>query len=138
MRTPTTIRSNPFKFLAASALLLLGACAQTPTQHHYSDTQIQQSQASLQAVRDSYNNGNYGDVITRVARDASLSETSNDIRIEALKLQAFSLCMSDYTTMCRDRFQTILALQPDFDLNDSERGHPQWGPVFEQAKQAQK
>src|SRR5690606_35650803 len=65
MRTPTTIRSNSFKFLAASALLLLGACAQTSTQHHYSDTQIQQSQASLQVVRDSYNNGNYSDVITR-------------------------------------------------------------------------
>lgn len=136
MHKPTTLFRHA-RWLAAASLFMLGACTQTTSQQRYSDEQIQHSRTALQSVRESYDSGNYGDVITRVARDDRLHEAPSDIRVEALKLQAFSLCMRNYAAMCKERFQTILSLQPDFDLSDGERGHPQWGPVFEQAKQVQ-
>lgn len=125
------------KWLAAAGLLALAACTQTMPTQQYTDEQVQQAGLALQTVRTAYGDGNYGAVITQVARDGRLHDAPSDIRIEAMKLQAFSFCMKNYTTMCLERFQTILAIQPDFDLSDDERGHPQWGPVFEQAKQVQ-
>jgi hypothetical protein len=89
-------------------------------------------------VRSEYAAGNYGDVIRIVATSAPLAEAPDDVRIEALKLQAFSYCVTKYTQLCEDGFVRILRIEPSFVLAPNEAGHPLWGPVFKQAQAAAK
>jgi hypothetical protein len=37
-------------------------------------------------------------------------------------------------TLCRQQFDKALKLDPSFDLEPGEHGHPLWGPVFTKAK----
>lgn len=120
-----------------AATVTLSACSSTPPKHAYTDAQVTQSMASLQQLQAHYDSGDYGSVIRRAATDATLQDAPQDIRIQALKLQAFSLCLREHAFLCKDRFRQILALQPDFQLSASEDGHPLWGPVFQQARQEQ-
>ena len=128
-RSTSTLRTG----LVMIAAVVLSACASS----RYTQEQIAQSTEALAQVETAYQQGNYGDVIRRVATDSTLHDAPKDIRVQALKLQAFSLCMNEYEVMCQERFQEILALKPDFTLQESEEGHPLWGPVFERAKQSQ-
>jgi len=59
-------------------------------------------------------------------------------RVKALKFTAFSYCLSGRSTQCRAEFEKIFALQPDFDLEPAEAGHPSWGPSFRTVKAKQK
>ncbi|ARP92351.1 hypothetical protein CAL14_20365 [Bordetella genomosp. 9] len=98
------------------------------------------SQAALDAmahVRERYQAGDYGDVIRTVATSDVLASAPVDVRIEALKLQAFSYCVSGYRVLCEDDFARILQLDPKFELAPAEIGHPLWGPAFRRVKAAQ-
>jgi Tfp pilus assembly protein PilF len=55
-------------------------------------------------------------------------------RAEAHKVLAFIHCASGREAACREEFQRAFASDPDFMLNDAERGHPVWGPVFASVK----
>ncbi|MBI3716407.1 MAG: TssQ family T6SS-associated lipoprotein [Betaproteobacteria bacterium] len=59
-------------------------------------------------------------------------------RVKALKFTAFSYCLSGRSTLCRGEFEKIFALQPEFDLEPAEAGHPSWGPSFRAVKAKQK
>ncbi|EHK62815.1 hypothetical protein KYC_28712 [Achromobacter arsenitoxydans SY8] len=111
-----------------SLLAMLAACASTPSP---------QATDALQQVRDEYAASRFGDVVRTVATSDALSSAPRPMRVEALKLQAFSYCVTGYRQLCEDSFTQILALQPSFQLAPNESGHPQWGPAFESAKAAQ-
>ncbi|OZI35316.1 hypothetical protein CEG14_09450 [Bordetella genomosp. 1] len=130
MTTIKTLRSTT----AAVALLILAGCAVTPSASQRAPSA--EETAELGRVKDDYGAGRYGEVIRRVARSDVLASAPDATRIEALKLQSFSYCMSNYAQLCRDGFSRILQLDPNFTLAPSEAGHPQWGPVFEQARAA--
>lgn len=51
-------------------------------------------------------------------------------RASAHKLLAFITCTSERAAECEDHFRAALAEDPGFQLNRSEAGHPQWGPVY--------
>ncbi|CAM3855281.1 Type VI secretion protein [Bordetella bronchialis] len=91
---------------------------------------------ALQTVRDQYMAGDYGAVIRTVATSETLAAAPDDTRVEALKLQAYSYCLTRYTRLCEDGFLRILRIEPSFRLPANESGHPMWGPVFEHARQA--
>ncbi len=55
-------------------------------------------------------------------------------QIAALKHSAFSLCLLNRRTACRNEFAKILKVDPAFDLAPAEAGHPSWGKVFADAK----
>ena len=55
-------------------------------------------------------------------------------RAEAHKVLAFIHCASGREAACREEFQRAFASDPEFMLNDAERGHPVWGPVFASVK----
>ncbi len=64
-----------------------------------------------------------------------LKETiSLDDQIKARKLTAFSYCLTNRMTLCRQEFDKILQAKPEFDLAPAEAGHPSWGPSFRAAK----
>ena len=82
-----------------------------------------------------YNDGDYNGAIRRLsARDVNNGPLAT--RLLALKYLAFSYCVTSRPGPCRQAFDRALRLDPAFDLAPGEHGHPLWGPVFTQAKQA--
>jgi Tfp pilus assembly protein PilF len=57
-------------------------------------------------------------------------------RVLAHKYLAFIACVSGHQLACREEFAIALKLDPDFELDEAESGHPIWGPVFRSAKAA--
>lgn len=82
-----------------------------------------------------YNNGDYNDAIKRLGA-ADVTGGSKATQVEALKYTAFSYCVTSRTTLCRLQFEKALKLDPSFDLEPGEHGHPLWGPVFTKAKKS--
>lgn len=82
-----------------------------------------------------YNNGDYNGAIKRLGQ-ADVSGAARATQLEALKYTAFSYCVTSRTTLCRQQFEKAFKLDPSFDLEPGEHGHPLWGPVFVKAKKA--
>jgi hypothetical protein len=80
-----------------------------------------------------YNNGDYNDAIKRLGA-ADVTGGSKATQLTALKYTAFSYCVTSRQTLCRQQFEKALKLDPTFDLEPGEHGHPLWGPVFNKAK----
>jgi hypothetical protein len=59
---------------------------------------------------------------------------SKDERVKAHKYLAFIACVSGQQGNCREEFSIALELNPKFDLDPAEAGHPIWGPVFRSVK----
>lgn len=110
--------------LAAAATSIAGCATTDPA-----------AQQALVQVRERYAAGDYGDVIRTVATSRPLAGAPDPTRVEALKLQAYSYCLTRYTQLCEDGFVRILRIEPSFQLPPNEAGHPMWGPVFQHARE---
>ena len=99
------------------------------------------SQASEQgALRDGidlYNKGAYNDAIRRL-NAAEISNGNKADRVQAHKYSAFSYCVTSRQTLCRQQFEKAFKLDPAFDLQPGEHGHPLWTPMFLKAKKTAK
>lgn len=114
---------------------MLTACAapqQTPAPLPVAPTAAQE--AAFQTVQDLYKAGRYGDVVREVARSEPLNEAPPALRVQAMKLRAFSYCLSKYRVLCQEEFGRILAIDPAFELSPTEQGHPLWGPAYRAAR----
>jgi hypothetical protein len=80
-----------------------------------------------------YNKGQYNDAIKRLAA-ADITGGSKATQLAALKYSAFSYCVTNRVTACRQQFEKAFKLDPAFDLAPGEHGHPLWGPAFAKAK----
>jgi Flp pilus assembly protein TadD len=94
-----------------------------------------QAQAGLKEGIALYNNGNYNDAIKRLGL-ADVTAGPKATQLEALKYTAFSYCLTSRQTLCRQQFEKALKIDPSFDLEPGEHGHPLWGPVFVRAKKS--
>jgi hypothetical protein len=83
---------------------------------------------------DQYDLGGFDSAIRILANSREIGAGAPSTRIQAYKYLAFIYCVQNRITLCRLNFDKALALDPQFDLLPAERGHPQWGPVFEKAK----
>jgi hypothetical protein len=54
--------------------------------------------------------------------------------VTANKYLAFISCVSGRDRQCRAYFRRALELNPSFELEPAEAGHPTWGPVFRNVK----
>jgi hypothetical protein len=84
-----------------------------------------------------YDKGDYDGAIRRL-NGSDMNGAGQRDRLTALKYTAFSYCVTGRQALCRQTFDRAFKLDPSFDLGPGEHGHPQWGPVFAQAKQAVK
>jgi hypothetical protein len=125
-----------FRLAALSLVAALAACT-TPLVATPPGPPSQAALDALSQVRQAYLAGKYGDVIRGVATSDALAEAPAQVRVEALKLQAFSYCVTGYQVLCAEDFTRILQIDPGFELAPAEIGHPLWGPAFRQAKAAQ-
>lgn len=80
-----------------------------------------------------YDKGDYNNAIKRLAL-ASGPGAPRATQLKALKFTAFSYCLTARPTLCRQQFEKAFRIDPAFDLDPGEKGHPLWGPVFLKAK----
>lgn len=83
-----------------------------------------------------YNKGSYSAAIKRLANAPEIWSADISFQTEALKYMAFSYCVTARKKLCKQQFEKALKLDSNFDLAPGEKGHPLWGPVFNQAKKA--
>jgi Tfp pilus assembly protein PilF len=80
-----------------------------------------------------YEEGNYR--ISKRRLQFALEEgLSRPDRVKAHKYLAFIACVSSQLLTCREEFAIALELDPKFELDAAEEGHPIWGPVFKSVK----
>jgi len=106
--------------------------APDPDQAH---EQVRKAAAAMVDGIRRYDDGEFADAIA-VLDQPEIRSAPFAMRLEALKVIAFSYCVTQHPDECRQAFDTALAIDPDFALGKGEGGHPMWGPVFEQAKAA--
>ena len=99
---------------------------------------VQAAQAAQAALRDgieAYNNGDYNAAIRKLGAP-EIAKSAKANQLTAIKYTAFSYCVSGRARQCRQQFDKALRIDPAFELETGEDGHPLWGPVFAQAKKA--
>jgi hypothetical protein len=92
-------------------------------------------QGALKDGIDLYNKGAYNEAIKRLSAPEMAALSKVD-RVQALKYTAFSYCVTSRQSLCRQQFEKAFKLDPTFDLQPGEHGHPLWTPMFEKAKKA--
>lgn len=123
--------------LLLAAAALLAGCETAPVkaiqQEFKGLFQTNKGEPDLAAGIRSYENGKYTESARQLqsALDAGLGQSD---QVKAHKHLAFIHCASGREPRCRDEFRKALAVDPDFDLDPAEAGHPTWGPVFRSVK----
>ena len=113
------------------AVLALAGCAE-PVREIKSIFQSK-GEPQLQAGVRQYEDGKYAAATTSLqnALGAGLSDTD---QVTANKYLAFIACTQGRERQCRAYFRRALELNPSFELEPAEAGHPMWGPVFKNVK----
>lgn len=86
----------------------------------------------------SYEDGAYKLATRQLQTALALGLDTRARRASAHKYLAFIYCVGDRERQCRDEFRKALDADPGFDLSPAESGHPTWGPVFRELKNAGK
>ncbi len=129
----------PRILLVLAAVCALAGCESMPAQVQ---TQVEEVKSlfTVDGTKDlaegirQYEDGQYRGAQRHLqaALDAGLSSRAD--RIKAHKYLAFSYCVTDRERQCREEFRNILNLDPRFELDPAEAGHPLWGPAFRSVK----
>ena len=82
----------------------------------------------------SYEEGNYQASIMALQGVLDTGLSGKPEQVKAYKYLAFIQCVSGRESMCRDYFKKALELDPKFNLDIAEAGHPIWGPAFRSVK----
>lgn len=82
----------------------------------------------------SYEEGNYQASITALQGVLDTGLSGKPEQVKAYKYLAFIQCVSGREAMCRDYFKKALEIDPNFNLDSAEAGHPIWGPAFRSVK----
>ena len=126
------IRLALITFLAAN---LAAGCA-TSSFRDFFLTRTAGSSYLEEGIRN-YEEGNYRTSARRLqyALEEGLGRPD---RVKAHKYLAFIACVSGQQLTCREEFSIAMELDPSFELEPAEAGHPIWGPVYKNVKAKQK
>jgi Tfp pilus assembly protein PilF len=120
--------------LLFAAVLLAAGCAQSP----FKDAGAGRTAGVpyLEEGVRAYEEGNYRNAQRRLqfALEEGLGKPD---RVKTHKYLAFIACVSGQQLTCREEFGIALELDPKFELEPAEAGHPIWGPVFKNVKSKQ-
>jgi Tfp pilus assembly protein PilF len=128
---------NAFRaiLLASCVALLATACSTSFVRDTGLDKLApRKAEQALSAGIRAYEDGNYKSAqkYLQGALDEGLILSSD--KAVAHKYLAFVQCAHGRETLCRQEFRELLELEPRFELEPSEAGHPAWGPVFKSVK----
>jgi Tfp pilus assembly protein PilF len=82
----------------------------------------------------SYEDGDLknAEIYIKDALAAGLDEKAD--KIKAHKYLAFIYCISSRTGLGGEEFKKAFELDPEFELDKAEAGHPIWGPIYRSIK----
>ena len=80
-----------------------------------------------------YEDGEYSRSMRTLERSLDLGLSNRD-QVTAHKYLAFLYCTSKQEAKCLAHFRMALSVDPSFDLQAAEAGHPMWGPAFRSVK----
>lgn len=112
----------------ALVALLLSACG-TAGMGGNSNQSGHAEQDLEQAVK-IYEDGDYATAIVILQHAQQNGLRSKYDQARAYKYLAFIHCTSARERQCRDAFKKAIEIDPTFNLQPAEAGHPVWGPVF--------
>jgi Tfp pilus assembly protein PilF len=123
-------------FVAALAVALAG-CESAPIKQLQQDIssliQPNKGDQDLATGLRQYDEGKYSEAARTLQSSLDEGLSSKD-QVTAHKYLAFIHCISGRERQCRDEFRKALKIDPAFELEPAEAGHPIWGPVFRSAK----
>ncbi|MDR2155025.1 MAG: TssQ family T6SS-associated lipoprotein [Burkholderiaceae bacterium] len=94
---------------------------------------------TLERAQKAYDEGDYSRTLATLQSSTSVFASADPAtRQEALKLEAFTYCVSRQVSECEAQFVKLLTAFPEFTLSVAERNHPVWGPAFEKARLARR
>lgn len=82
----------------------------------------------------SYEEGNYQASVMALQGVLETGLSGKPEQVKAYKYLAFIQCVSGREAMCKDYFKKALQIDPNFNLDTAEAGHPIWGPAFRSVK----
>lgn len=115
-------------------MLFCFGCAGTGSQRQESSTLPDEGKQKLAAGIKSYEEGNYKDAAKLIQEALTKGLPDKEGQVEAHKYLAFIHCVSGRKKECTDEFKKALELDPNFELQAAEAGHPLWGPVYSSVK----
>jgi hypothetical protein len=122
--------------------LLLGACVTTSPSPGESTVEAKSPVPKLgpaeQKLADgikTYDGGDPKSASAMLQGALELELSSKDDQVTAHKYLAFIDCVSQREKQCREEFRKALIINPAFDLQPAEAGHPLWGSVFRTEKE---
>jgi Tfp pilus assembly protein PilF len=118
-----------YVLLAASLALLLSGCSSVGQNSCGNPADQKLNYGVL-----SYEEGNYQASMMALQGVLETGLSSKADQMRAYKYLAFIHCVSSREKMCRNYFRKALEIDPRFDLEPGEAGHPVWGPVFRSVK----
>jgi len=118
-------------FMVAGILICFGC---TGTGVNVSKAPPSEGEQKLSAGIKNYEEGNYKDSakLLQEALKKGLSDKADQIKVH--KYLAFIHCASGRKKECTNEFKKAVALDPNFELQPAEAGHPLWGPVYRSVK----
>jgi tetratricopeptide (TPR) repeat protein len=120
--------------LIVVGMLICFGCAGTGANLVENSPPPQKGEQELSAGIKNYEEGNYKDSIKLIQEALTKGLPNKDRQVEAHKYLAFIHCVSGRKKECTDEFKKALELDPNFELQAAEAGHPLWGPVYSSVK----
>ncbi|MCX7152817.1 MAG: TssQ family T6SS-associated lipoprotein [Proteobacteria bacterium] len=119
--------------LSGALTLALAACNTAPVREVTDLFKSYKGSPALAAGITQYEDGSFADAIKNLQTSLDQGLSTSD-QVKARKYLAFSYCVSSRERLCREEFRKALELNPNFELDPAEAGHPIWGPVFRSVK----
>ena len=118
--------------LVGLAGIMLGACSQMKVSNPFKPMP---GDEKLTIGIKSYEDADYKNATANLQSALQLGLKKND-QLQAHKYLAFIQCVSAHEKQCREEFRKALEIDPGFELQPAEAGHPVWGKVFRSVKGA--
>jgi tetratricopeptide (TPR) repeat protein len=120
--------------ISLSSLLLAGCISTLPYEPvpfaQRAPTRYSDAAAALNAGILLYESGRYEAATVELNRALDLGLRTSAEIVSARKYLAFVLCSTGNAARCRNEFREALRIDPNFELDKAESGHPMWGPAF--------
>lgn len=127
-------------FMVGIVILVMSGCQNMRSLNPFSCDATQNRDAATPADKKlnygvlSYEEGNYQASIMALQGVLETGLSGKPEKVKAYKYLAFIQCVSGREAMCRDYFKKAIEIDPNFNLDSAEAGHPIWGPVFRSVK----
>ncbi|HSS46702.1 MAG TPA: TssQ family T6SS-associated lipoprotein [Burkholderiales bacterium] len=127
------LKPRPWLYATAAVLLCAGCVGPLKDMNPMTLIQGKGAPALSEGIK-SYDDGEYDKAQKSLngALEQGLSLKSDQVK--AHKYLAFTYCVNKREHQCREEFKKALEINPDFELEPTEAGHPLWGPVFRSVK----